>query len=159
MILLISSHPEVEQCVPVLSRELGERVECVATLRAAAAKLREQSYQLLLLDQRFFEVQASAVEVLISRAPEAVAVPFNPAVSATPRLVLDARAALRRQESIRRSAQQSALGVLRNELRSDITGILLSSQLALDTAVLPEAVAANLRSVYILAERLSKRLA
>jgi len=159
MILLISSHPEVEQCAPVLSRELGERVECAASSRAAAAKLREQPYQVLLVDQRFLEMQASAIEGLVSRAPEAVPVFFNPAVTAPPRLVLEARAALRRQESNRRSAQQSALGVLHNELRSDVTGILLSSQLALDTTMLPEALAANLRSVYTLAERMSKKLA
>jgi hypothetical protein len=159
MILLISSHPEVEQCAPVLSRELGERVEYVSALRAAAAKLREHSYQLLLVDERFLQVQASAVDALASHAPEAVAVFFNPAVTGRRRLVLEARAALRRQEAHRRSAQQCAVSILRNELRSDVTGILLSSQLALDTAQSRDAVAANLRSVYTLAERLSKKLA
>ena len=159
MILLISSHPEVEKCGPVLSRELGERVEYVTSLRAAAAKLREQPFQLLLVDQRFLEMQGAAIDAFASRAPEAVIVFFNPAVTAPPRLVLEARAALRRQALNRRKALQSALAVMRNELRSDVTGILLSSQLAIDTAMLPEALAANLRSVNTLAERMSKKLA
>jgi hypothetical protein len=158
MILLISSHPEVEQCAPVLSRELGERVECVSALHAAAAKLREQSYQLLLVDERFLQVQAAAVEALTAHAPEAIAVFFNPAVTGTRRLVQEARAALRRQDTHRRCAHQGALSVLRNELRSDVTGILLSSQLALDTRSTPEALTANLRSIHTLAERLSKKL-
>lgn len=159
MILLISSNPEVERCAPVLARELGERIECADTLRTAAAKLREQSYELLLLDQRFFEMQASAVDALLSHAVQAVPLFFNPAITGASRLALEARAAIRRREHDQRAALENALGVLRNELRSEVTGILLSSQLALDGRTVPEALAANLKSVCSLAERLSKKLA
>ena len=159
MILLVSSEPEVQQSAPVLSRELGERVECAKSVRTAAAKMREQAFDLLLLDDEILDVNGAGVNGLLAHAAGAVALFFNPAVTATGRLVLEARAAQRRREHDRKAAAESALCTLRNELRSDVTGILLSSQLALKTPGLPEACAANLKSVCELAERISKRLA
>lgn len=159
MILLISSHPEVEKCVPVLSRELGERVECVDTLRTAANRLRIQQYAVIAVDQVLLETQAPAVEALLGHGVSAVPVFFHPAVQGTKRLAMEVRAALRRREYEHRTAGDHALASLRNELRSDITAILLSSQLALDSRTAPEALSVNLRSICTLAERVGKKLA
>lgn len=159
MILLISSHSEAANCGPVLSRELGERVECVDTLRTAAAKLREHEYALIAIDQVFVETQAPAVEALLGHAVSALPVFFNAPVQGTKRLVMEARAALRRREHEQRAAANNALACLRNDLRSDVTAILLSSQLAMDSATAPEALAMNLKSVCMLAERVGKKLA
>jgi hypothetical protein len=159
MILLISSHPEAERCVPVLSRELGERVECVDNLRTAASKLRDFEYELVAVDQGFVETHTAAVEALLSHEGSALPLFLNPVVQGTKRLVMEARAALRRRECERRSAAENALRILRNDLRSDLTAILLSSQLALGSGAVSEAVAANLKSICTLAERLGKKLA
>jgi signal transduction histidine kinase len=157
MILLISSNPEVKKCAPVLSRELGERVECVENLRTAASRLREHPYEVVVLDQVFAETQASAVEGVLAHAAPAVPLFFNPAVNGTRRLALEARSALKRGEYERRMALETALASVRNDLRTEVTGILLSSHLALSGDP-PEALAANLKSIRILAERLSKKL-
>lgn len=159
MILLISSKPEVMQCAPVLSRELGERVECADTLHMAATKLREQACELLVVDQLLLETQTKAIEALLAHAVPAVPLFFNPAITGTRRLALEAHAALRCRNHAWRSALAQALSVVRNEMRSDVTGILLSSQLALDSRTVPEALLANLKSVCLLAEDLSRKLA
>ena len=159
MILLISSHPEAKKCAPVLSRELAERVECVDSLRTAAAKLREQAYALVAIDQVFVETQPPGVEALLGHADSAIPIFFNPAVQGTKRLLMEARTALRRRVYEQRAAADNALASLRNELRSDVTAILLSSQLALDARTAPEALALNLKSICALAERLGKKLA
>jgi hypothetical protein len=158
MILLISSSPKVEQCAPVLSRELGERVECVTTLSTAAAKLRDHACDLLVIDELFLQTQVAALEGIVAHAGDAIPLFFNPAITGTRRLVLEARAGLRRRESERRLALHNALCMLRNDLRSDVTGILLSSQLALDSQAAPAVLELNLKSVCSLAERLSHKL-
>jgi CheY-like chemotaxis protein len=158
MILLVSSEQEVQKRAPVLSRELGERVECAKSVRTAAAKMREQAFDLLLLDDEILDINGAGVDGLLAHAAGAVPLFFNPAITATNRLVLEARAAQRRRDHDRKAASESALCALRNELRSDVTGILLSSQLALNTPDLPGTTLANLKTVCALAERLSKRL-
>ena len=159
MILLVSSEPAVQESAPVLSRELGERVECAKSVRTSAARMREKAFDLLLLDDEILDVNGSGVEGLLAHAGGAVPLFFNPAITATSRLVLEARSAQRRRDHDRKAAAESALCTLRNELRSDVTAILLSSQLALKAPGLPEACAANLKAVCELAERVSRRLA
>ncbi len=64
-----------------------------------------------------------------------------------------------RGQQLQMNASRAALALLRNQLKEDATGILLSSQLALETPALPHAAEARLRSVCSLAQRLCERLA
>ncbi|MBV9086659.1 MAG: hypothetical protein JOY79_04185 [Acidobacteriaceae bacterium] len=70
----------------------------------------------------------------------------------------DVRAALRRHEKQYAVAQHAAETALRSELNEALTGILLSSQLALSVPALPPPAEAKMRSVYQLAMDMRLRL-
>jgi hypothetical protein len=82
----------------------------------------------------------------------------NFAISGVDRVVRDVRSALHRREEERARALRDAEAHLRSELTEAVTGILLSSQLALEVASVPAAVQARLRAVYQLAMSIRQRL-
>ena len=55
-------------------------------------------------------------------------------------------------------ARRAVEGVLRNQLRDEVTGILLNSDLALRQQALAPEVAARLQSVRLLAEKMRSQL-
>jgi hypothetical protein len=74
------------------------------------------------------------------------------------RIVRDVEVALRRSAGERRAAEHLADKLLRNELRNEVTGILLNSELALrQTGLFPD-TAEKLKSVRELAEKMRTRL-
>jgi hypothetical protein len=82
----------------------------------------------------------------------------NFAICGVDRVVRDVRSALQRRDEERARAVREAEAHLRSELTEALTGILLSSQLALEAPALPAAVQARLRSVYQLAMSMRQRL-
>ncbi len=113
----------------------------------------------MLIDQVLLDADPVSVDALLRQIGTAIAVFFNPAIQGSERVVREVRSALQRRQQEQVSAMQIAARSLRNELKDDVTGILLSSQLALAVPSLPPAAEAKLRSVAELAERIRGRLA
>jgi hypothetical protein len=88
----------------------------------------------------------------------AILVQVNLAISGMERLVREVRAALQRRQREEVRARQAAIGRLHSELNSTITALLLSSELALETAGLPAAAAERLQALHELVKKLRKQL-
>ena len=158
MILLIASSRSAAECAAAIQRSTGERVRVAPNFRRATAVLRAGEFSAVILDQAFWDLDPAAGELLLQRAGTAIPVIVNLAIAGRERVVRDVRAALYRREREQHLAMKAAATMLRNQLNSSVTGILLSSQLALATPSLPPALEAKLRAVYEAAEQMRSRL-
>jgi len=158
MILLITSSTRAQECAAVLERTTGERTQVCLRLSQAARTLRSTECTALVIDQSLMEVDPAATDVVLKEAQTAIPVIINLAICGVERVVRDVRSALqRRQEEHLRAARQ-AEAALRSQLTEALTGILLSSQLAMEVPAVPAAAQARLRSVYQLAMSIRQRL-
>ncbi|HXZ27406.1 MAG TPA: hypothetical protein VEG08_05330 [Terriglobales bacterium] len=158
MILLIANNKSANECAAAMQRATGERVRVAADFRRATAALRAGDFSAVVVDQSFWDLDPAGGELLLQRAGTAIPVIVNLAISGRERVVRSVRAALYRREREQRLAMKAAATMLRNELNSSVTGILLSSQLALATPSLPPALEVKLRSLAEAAEQMRSRL-
>jgi len=158
MILVITSAPKARDSLADLEKQTGERVQLSATLTAAIHLLREQQFTAVVLDEFLLDADPQQAEVALDAAGSAIPVLINFAISGPERLVRDVRVALRRRERERVIAHEEAESWFRGQLNEALTGILLSSQLALRVPTLPQAAEAKMRSVYQLAMDMRSRL-
>jgi hypothetical protein len=158
MILLISAAKNAANCVSAVEKNTGERVHLVANLPTGAAMLRRDEFSAVVVDQAFVDLNPVSADVLWKHTGTAIPVFVNFAISGAERLVRDVLAALSRREKERVLATKAAEAVLRSELNGAVTGILLSSELALAVPALPPGVLNKLQSVHELALQMRSRL-
>jgi hypothetical protein len=158
MILLISAAKNAANCVSAVEKSTGERVHLVPTLSAGTGMLRTNEFNAVVVDQAFLDLNPISADVLWKHTGTAIPIFVNFAISGAERLVRDVRAALSRREMERLLAAKAAEAALRNELNGAVTGILLSSELALAQPALPPGVITKLQSVHELALQIRTRL-
>jgi hypothetical protein len=158
VILLVTSCSRSSECAAALQRELGQPTEIAGSLRQALQQSRRRAFAALVVDEILADADRKSAELLYGEAGQAVPVTLNLAISGSERVVREVRSALRRRQSEWRLAQQAAAQQLRSEFTDAVTGILLSSQMALENPELPPAAARQVRAVYELAASLRDRL-
>jgi hypothetical protein len=158
MILLITSSSRSAEFSAALETALGEAVETAANAKRALAFLRNSEYTAVVLDEAFVESEPDAIDMLLQHAGMAVPVYVTLAISSAQRVVRDVKTTLRRHEESRLIAIRAAESLLRTELRGAVTGILLSTELALRAPDLPREAADKMRSVCQLASDIRSRL-
>ncbi len=158
MILLITSSTRATEYSVALEHALGEETEIAGSTKRALAQLRSSEYSAVIIDESFVELEPEAIDMLMRHAGMAVPVYVNLSISGTQRVVRDVRVTLRRNEEARLIAIRAAESLLRTELRGAVTGILLSTELALRTPDLPLDAADKMRSVCQLASEIRSRL-
>ena len=158
MILLITSCSQAQACATAIEKATHESTKVCSTLAAALSRLRSTSCSVLVLDGNLVDGDPEATDAVVEKADTAVAVVMNLAICGMGRLVREVRAALHRHERERLHALREAQENLRHTLTESLTGILLSSQLAMEVPELPPAAQARLRSVYQLAMNMRQRL-
>ena len=151
MILLVTSSNRRQECGNALEQAIGESVEVCETVRKAASMLRNNEYSAVILDDPMVEVEGEALETLLNNLGLAVPVYVNLAISNAERITREMRLALRRNRESRIIAIRAAEQQLRSEIRDAVTGILLSTQLAMRSPELPNDAAEKLASVCQLA--------
>ena len=158
MILMISSSPRVQDYAAAVSQGTGRAIQTAPSVKSASALLRAEEFAVVVVDQALVEHDPRAIENLVARAGAALPV-FEPLAICSPaRVVGDVRAALARREMESRLADRAARQRLSSELRSDVTAILLSSELALREPALPPRAQEKLKSVVELAHQIRTRL-
>jgi len=158
MILLITSSIRAQECAAAIERATRERTQICPKLSAAARLLRSAECSALIIDQNLLEADPAAADVVLNEAETAIPVFVNFAICGMDRVLRDVRSALRRREGERIRAVREAEANLRSQLTEALTGILLSSQLAMEVPAVPAAAQARLRSVYQLAMSIRQRL-
>ena len=159
MLSLITFSNCGEACAAALESSCGEQVERVVKLSVAATRLRQREYSAVIIDQNLADTAPDgALEALTSQLGTAAPVYVNFALTNADRLINQVRQALRRGQLERARAARAASLALRNQVNGTLTGILISSELALSVPGLPEAAMSKMRSVRELADGLRKQL-
>ncbi len=158
MVLLVMSPERSKECAEAIRRVTGEVVHAVRELPAAGAELRRVEYEVLVVDQHLWERDSRWADSVSLNCGTAALLIANPAIASAERVAREVSAALRRREGELRRAREDAESRLRTELNEAVTGILLSSELALASPSLPADAASKLRAVYELAMSIRERL-
>jgi hypothetical protein len=158
MILLVTTSSRVKDYAAALQQGTGHKAQVASSLPQASAKLRVAEYAVLATDQSILESDLSALDTLLNQCGTALPIFVNLSLHSPDRVVREVQVALRRAESERLVAERMAGRVLRNELRNELTGILLNSELALKGTTIPQEVSEKIRSVRALAEKMRARL-
>lgn len=158
MILLVTSSSRRLECGNTLEQTIGESVEVCESVRKAASMLRNNEYSSVILDDPMVEVEGEALESLLNNLGLAVPVYVNLAISNAERIARELRLAMRRNRESRIIAIRAAEQQLRSEIRDAVTGILLSTQLAMQSPEMPTDAVEKLASVCQLASTIRARL-
>jgi hypothetical protein len=158
MILLLTSSIRRVECGVALEQTIGESVEVCETVRKATSMLRNNEYSAVIMDDPMVEADGDAMESLLNNFGMAVPVYVNLAISNAERIARELRLALRRNRESRMIAIRAAESQLRCEIRDAVTGILLSTELAMRTPEVPVDALEKLSSVCQLASNIRARL-
>ena len=158
MILLITASSRAKECAAALETSARQKVDLAHSVTRALAKLQRTGYDTLVIDESLVEIDDSAVNALLNHAGMAMPIYINLGLHRTERLVREVIAGLARKHAERIGAKRSAITELQSQLRGDLTGILLASELALRESAIPPRVADRINSVHRLAEQIRTRL-
>lgn len=146
------------ECAAALEQGTGRRTQVAGSVPQALIRLRNAEYEILAIDQSLLEADFRALDTLLNHSGTALPLYVNLSLHSGERVVREAQVALRRAEREKCTALRTVERDLRNQLRSEVTGILLTSQLALRHPAIPAEVAAKLQLVRDMAEKLRARL-
>ena len=158
MILLVTNSSRAKECVTALETGARRKVNLAHSVSRALAKLQQSEYDALVIDESLVEIDDAAVSTLLEHAGMAMPIYINLGLHRTERLVREVIAGLGRKNAEHLGAKRSAITELQSQLRSDLTGILLASELALRETSIPPRVADRINSVHRLAEQIRSRL-
>jgi hypothetical protein len=158
MILLVTTSSRAKECASALEQSARQKVDIANSVTRALAKLQSTEYEALVVDESLVEIDDSAIDALLNRAGMAMPIYINLGLHRTERIVREVEAGLTRKHAEQIGARRSALTELQSQLRGDLTGILLASELALRESSVPAGVAERIHSVQKLAEQIRSRL-
>lgn len=130
-----------------------------ATLHEGCEHLRLEDYAAVLVDQWITEVEPGQADYLFHHLGTAVPVFVNFGISGMERVLRELRAAFNRRGRETMLARHNARLALRNELKDDVTALLLSCGLVLEEPGVNEAVVARLKQVEQAANQIKSKLA
>jgi CheY-like chemotaxis protein len=158
MILLVTTSSRARECAAALEQGTGHKTHVASSVPQAVTKMQAAEYDGLAIDQSLLESDFRALDTLLNRCGIAVPLYVNLALHSNERVAREVQVALRRAEKEKLMATRTAEQLLRNQLRSQVTGILLNSELALRQKSISPDVAEKVRSVRELAEKMRSQL-
>jgi hypothetical protein len=158
MILLLSPYQNAKDCAALIKRATQEDVKHVETIRLALAALRNQEFTTVVADENLLECRPGSADALVQRMQSAVPIFLDMACMRPERVSKFVELALRRREIEYKTARELAAAELKSELKSEVTGLLISSEIALKAANLPPQLNANLSSMLETAKRIKMKL-
>lgn len=121
--------------------------------------LRAGEYSAVVVDQWITEAEPEPTSVVFDHLGMAVPVFVNFGISGVERILRELRAALSRRGLETVLARHGARQALRDELKDDVTVLLLSCGVALEESSLSESMRARLQTIEELAKHISEKLA
>jgi signal recognition particle GTPase len=158
MILLITPSARGPQCAVTLTESTGNETHWAENLQQAMARLREQTYSAVVIDQFILENEPAESDQVLEHLDTAFPVYINFGVSGMERLVREVRSALHRRKREETQARRSVEQQFRSEMGESLTSMLLSCELAMSVPGVPGTAAEKIRAVDNLAREMRLRL-
>lgn len=157
MILLISPYQNAHDCAALIERSTHEQVKTVDSIRLGLSAIRTQEFSAVVADENLLDCSPGSAEALEARMGQALPVFIDMACMKPERITRLVESAIRRCELQYRSAREKAIADLGSELKSELTGLLLSSEMVLETTNVPPALGEMLTLVLDSAKRIKSR--
>lgn len=158
MILLVTTSSRAKECAAALEQGTGHKTHVATSVPQAVSKMEAAEYETLVIDQSLLESDFRALDTLLNHCGIAMPLHINLSLHGAERIVREVQVALRRGEQERLVASHSVERVLRNQLRNEVTAILLNSELALRQQSITSDVAEKIKSVRQAAEKMRSQL-
>jgi hypothetical protein len=159
MILLITPSARGPECAVTLKESTGLETHWAENLQLALARLREQTYSAVVIDQFLLENEPAESDQVLEHLDTAFPVYLNFAVSGMERLVREVRSALHRRKREEAQARVAVQQQFRSEMSESLTALLLSCELAMAVPDIPGPAAEKILAVDHLAREMRLRLA
>jgi len=158
MILLISPYQNAPFCAAQIQRATHDDVKTVNNIRLALAALRAETFGLVVADENLIESTPGSWDALIQRMESAAPVILDLACLRPEKVAALVLASRNRRVFDYELARQRARFDLESELKSDITGLLIQSELVLKAEGLSATTTERVKAVLETARRLRSRL-
>lgn len=158
MIILVTTSSRAKECAAAIEQTTHQKTQIATSLAKAVELLQTHDYDVLLLDESFHQTEIGRIDLLLNHAGVAMPIYVNLALHSTDRVAREVQTGLLRVVRERLAAMRLAENTLRSELRGEVTGILLNSELAMREPSLSESVAARVRVMHELAEKMRSKL-
>jgi hypothetical protein len=158
MILLITPSARGPECAATLKESTRYETHWAENLQQAVARLREQSYSAVVIDQFLLENEPAESDQVLEHLGTAFPVYLNFAVTGMERLVREVRSALHRRQREETQARLSVEQQFRSEMGESLTSMLLSCELAMSVPDVPAPAAEKIRLIDNLARDMRLRL-
>jgi len=158
MILLITPSASGPQCAESLYAATGQETRWAQSPQEAATRLREQTYNAVVIDQFLLETEPEESDQMIEHLGTAFPVYLNFAVTGMQRLVREVSSALHRRKREESAARRSVAEQLNSEMRETLTAMLLSCELAMSVPDIPGPAAEKIRTIDNLVREMRLRL-
>jgi hypothetical protein len=157
MNLLVSASPRSQECANAIEEATQIQTTVCGDFTKAASLVRSGEYAAIIFDQASLHPDPVIPDNILRNAGLAIPVFVNSALMAQGRILAEVRSALSRVEREKKLAIRQAEAILRNELKGEITGILIAAELALATPGLPDFAEEKLKDIEHLATRMRGR--
>ena|SRR6478672_11608933 len=158
MLLVITPSAKARGSIQAIQEVTSEETHVVATSSQALARLRAREYVAVLIDQAFLETEPVESDMVLEHIGKAVPVHVNFAINGADRVSRELRVAMLRHKKQVQLVQQEVQEAMRNELKSTITALLLSCEMALQLPNLPSGAESRMRTVRDLAQEMRLKL-
>jgi signal recognition particle GTPase len=158
MILLITPSGRGQECAETLKDATGNETHWAENLQQGLARLREQAYRAVVIDQFLMENEPAESDQMLQHLGTAFSVYLSFAVSGKQRLLREVRSALHRRRREETQARRSVEQQMRSEMFESLTAMLLSSDLAMAVPEVPAPAAEKIRMIDDLARDMRQRL-
>ena len=158
MILLVSASSRAPECAAAIERKTHLKTLVAETPALAVDSVEEYEIEALVVDESLAHGTRGADTLVDAHAGLAVPIYVNLSIHAAERVAQDVNCGLQRVTSERAAATRVAAGALRNELRGEVTAILLNADLAMREPSLPAGAGEKLRVICETAECMRAKL-
>jgi hypothetical protein len=158
MILLIWSSERAAECAKSIQQTFQQPVCIVSSLQRGCEQLQSHSFFAVVLDQGIAEAEPGQRDFLFQHLAGAVPVLVNFGISGLDRILSEVRAALNRRMRENILARREVTLAFRNELKDDLTALLLSCGIALGEPTLSETASQRVRRIEEVANRMREKL-
>ena len=158
MILVIWNSEKAKECAHAIEHAMQEPVQVVSSLHEGCECLQSREYSSVIIDQWVTEAEPEPTSLVFDHLGMAVPVFVNFGISGVERILREVRAAMSRRALETALARHSARQALSEELRDDMTALLLSCGVALEETGLSETVRSRLQQIEDATKRMKHRL-
>jgi signal transduction histidine kinase len=158
VILLVTGSSRAQECVAAIEKKTHQKTMVACSPAKAAESLQTHEFDTLVMDESFQQVDSASENLVIAQCGSALPIYVNLALHGADRVATLVSCGLQRLVRERTAAMRAATNELRNELRGEVTAILLNTELALREKALAPGAVEKLSTVHETADRMRRKL-